>query len=266
MEFGQQPFVEAVQSLARRGVLPTSLDTAGLRELSKEVREEAFFSARNQIERVLEGQKAAIMSILEPSQVRRADRVTAENPEGWVTEGFNPTTARVRIKELLQEADYRPEAGEEGTIKDLSSDRRIDLVVDTQTRLAQGRGMQLQGLDADVVEMWPAWELYRQEERKEKRDWLARFMAAGQQSGRALGDGWTVQGGEMVALKGHPIWEALGSSALFDDGLDVSYPPFAFSSGMWVREVDRKRCEELGILAAKERIEHKEKGNEDERE
>ena len=51
----------------------------------------------------------------------------------------------------------------------------------------------------------------------------------------------------MIALKGHPIWEQLGSSANFNDALDVDYPPFAFRSGMWVRPVDRATCVALGF-------------------
>jgi hypothetical protein len=233
--------------MARKRILPTHLGTDGLRQLSAEVREQSFFSARNFYEDVLGTAQTALESILEPKQVRRPDRVTAENPEGWVTEGFNPATARVAIKEQLVRAGYEPEEGEEGTIKDLSSYQRLKLVVETNEKLAHGKGMKIQGESPTLGRLWPAWELYRQEDRAKRRDWLSRFILAGQLSGRELGDGWSVEDGRMIALKGHPIWEQLGDSTNFDDGLDVSYPPFAFNSGMWVRPVDRETCQALGI-------------------
>lgn len=234
--------------MARKAILPTHLGTDGIRELSAEVREQSFFSARNFLGDVLEGERAAILSILEPKQVKRADRITAENPEGWVTEGFNPVTARVEIKRLLVEAGYVPDPEDRGTIKDLSSSARINLVVDTNVKLGAGRGFQIQGENPTVLDLWPAWELFRLEARSKERAWLQRWMLAGAASGRALGDGWTVAMGQMVALKGHPIWTELGSSRNFDDALDVSYPPFAFNSGMWVEEVDRETAQQLGLL------------------
>ena len=52
----------------------------------------------------------------------------------------------------------------------------------------------------------------------------------------------------MIALKDDPVWEQLGSSDLFDDGLDNPYPPFAFNSGMDVQDVDRDEAIKLGLI------------------
>jgi len=43
----------------------------------------------------------------------------------------------------------------------------------------------------------------------------------------------------MIALKDDDVWDQLGSSDFFPDGLDNPYPPFAFNSGMDVRDVIR---------------------------
>jgi hypothetical protein len=52
----------------------------------------------------------------------------------------------------------------------------------------------------------------------------------------------------MIALKNHDIWNWIGSSDLFPDALDVIWPPFAFNSGMWVRDVSRGEMEEIGLM------------------
>jgi|GEM_PF-3377016 len=63
--------------------------------------------------------------------------------------------------------------------------------------------------------------------------------------------------GRMIARKDSPIWSELGSSANFDDALDVEYPPFAFNSGMWVRDIDRDEALALGLIEADTVIEPK---------
>ncbi len=58
----------------------------------------------------------------------------------------------------------------------------------------------------------------------------------------------------MIALKNDPIWSRLGSSDLFEDGLDNPYPPFAFNSGMGVRDVARDEAEQLGLLEPNQEV------------
>lgn len=52
----------------------------------------------------------------------------------------------------------------------------------------------------------------------------------------------------MIALKDDAVWQSLGSSGLFDDGLDAPHPPFAFQSGMGWRAVPREECMALGLI------------------
>lgn len=241
-------FAEAVAFMRRKKIFPTDMTTQELRELDAAFREQAFFSAQNVFEDVLTIQKQVIESILSPKRVMRADRVAPGNPQGWVTEGFNPATARVEIKRALDRIGYSPELDERGTIKDLSSDARMNLVVDTNERLARGYGFKRVGETPALLKTRPGWELYRQEDRVKVRDWLTRFRVAGELTGDPIGTGWVITpGGQMLGMKGHAIWEQLGSSANFDDALDVSYPPFAFNSGMWVRDVTREDCDKAGL-------------------
>ena len=54
----------------------------------------------------------------------------------------------------------------------------------------------------------------------------------------------------MIALKSDPVWQTIGDSTLFPDALGNPYPPFAFNSGMWVRDVSREDAIALGLMAA----------------
>ena len=243
------PFSEAVKALADKSLLPTALDSAGIRALDASLRQQSFFSAQTTNEYLLQKYQDFIGSMLNPATEQRADRVTPENPLGNVTTGLNEVSARRRIQDFLAEVNYAPAPAEAGTIKDLSSDARVLLVLRTNKQLAQGQGNWIQSQQAGVLESFPADELFRLEARAKQRDWLARWRLAGEQTDDPIGTGWTITPDErMIALKNHDIWNWIGSSELFDDALDVVWPPFAFNSGMWIKDVSRADCEEIGLL------------------
>lgn len=249
------PFSEAVKIMAQKKILPTTLDSAGIRELDANLRRASMFSAKTTNEYLLGKYQTLVESIINPATEQREDRVTEANPQGNVTTGYNPATARLAIKNFLQEIGYAPEADEAGTIKDLSSDARINLVVETNTELAQGAGRFIQMNDADVLDQFPAQELFRLEGRHKQRDWEDRWRTAAEASGDDDALNALESFGRMVALKSSPIWDSLGSSDLFDDALDNPYPPFAFNSGMWVRSVNRADAEDLGLIGAGDKAE-----------
>ncbi len=242
------PFAEAIKSLVARETLPTNLDSAGLKLLDAAVRRQSLFSAQTMMEGYLEDIRGVVHSIIEPTVGVSKDRVTTENPEGFVTVGLDPASARVKLKEQLKKYGYAAEPGEAGTIKDLSSDGRLNLVVNTNVELAQGAGHFIQGQDPAVLEAYPAQELVRFEGRVKERDWHERWRQAAQQSGDT--DAVRILGatGKMIARKDSPIWDSLGDSGLFPDALDNPYPPFAFNSGMWVQDVSFEEAEKLGLV------------------
>lgn len=239
-------FREAVRQLAAKKIMPTSLTSAELSQLNKSIMRTAFTSAQTTIEGLLDRYKAGVMEIINPAQGATG-----------ATEGFNPATLRAFIKDYLRGISYQPAEGEEGTIKDLSSDGRINLVVKTNTELAQGAGKFVQGnLDEDVVDLWPAWELVRYEERDNPRDWEQRWRLAAAVAGDPKALGVLGNEGRMVALKSSGIWDALGDGAGgYMDTLGNPYPPFAFNSGMWTEDVSREEAEELGLLEEGEKAE-----------
>jgi len=74
-----------------------------------------------------------------------------------------------------------------------------------------------------------------------ERDWVERWQCAG---------GAVHPSGRFLARKDAKVWERLGSTELFPDGLDHPFSPFAFGSGMGVREVSRAESIELGIITS----------------
>lgn len=236
MIFGEPiSFAEALRRTVARRVMPTNLGTAELRQLGQSVLEKSLFSARTTMEPYLEEVKGQVMQLV----------------EGKV----DPATARLRLKESLKGLGYEPDPDKRGGIEDLSSDRRIELVIQTNTEMAQGFGYDRQGQDESILDQWPALELFRAEARNQERNWQQRWMIAGQSTGTRIGDGWTVTGdGRLVALKNHAIWDQLGAPELFDDGIGNPYPPFAFSSGMDVRDVSREDAMAMGLIDRDTRI------------
>ena len=146
--------------------------------------------------------------------------------------------AKLKILQEVQASGYEPAPEDVGTIKDLTSDARLDLMVETNEATAHGHARWVADQDPDGMDAFPAQELIRISPAEEPRNWPLRWMMAG----------GTVRAGRMIALKNDPIWDALGSTRLFSDALGNPYPPFAFNSGMDVIDVSRHEAELLGVL------------------
>ncbi len=213
-----------------RDLLPTSLGTAEIRtRIAADVRARSVFSAR-------------MTNSIVVSEVKRVVDLLADGD-------INHADARLAIKEVLMAVGYTPEGGfpedgpgtvppaMRGSLQDLSSDRRINLIIETQLALVRGRAQQLRGMREEVLAQFPAWELVRIHPREVPRDWPGRWVIAG----------GTLYDGRMIAFKADPVWGELGSAGNFDDALDVDFPPFAFQSGMGWRPVSAAECRALGV-------------------
>jgi hypothetical protein len=224
-----QPF-DAFRAAVARGAVPTSLDTAGMRETAPELRARAVWTAHG-------------TSAIYASTIKQViDQLTAGD--------INEAQARAILFQTLRALGYTPEGGFPdtppgkvppaiaGTLQDLASWRRVDLIVRTQRDLMTGRGQQIRSLDPVQLAEFPAMELIRAEEREAPRDWKARFVMVG---------GKLVDGGRIIALVGDPVWGELGSSDNFDDALDVDHSPFAFNSGMVLKPVPLTEARALGV-------------------
>lgn len=236
-------FREAVRLLAAKKLMPTNLTSAELAQLNKQILRTSFTSAQTTLEGLLERYKTGVGNLINPTLEPGVD--------------FNPARLRAFIKEYLTSISYAPNEGEEGSIKDLSSDGRINLVIKTNVELAQGAGKFVQGnSNEDVIDLWPAQELVRYEERDKPRDWEKRWELAAQVANDPGAVRVSSDEGRMVALKSSGIWQALGDGAGgYLDTLGNPFPPFAFNSGMWTDDVSRKEAEELGLLEEGEKAE-----------
>lgn len=171
-----------------------------------------------------------------------------------------PQRAEEMLRRTLQDLGYRPETGfpdartgavppaTPGDIRDLSSSRRIQLILDTNVKQARSLGQIAASEDPMQLMMHPAWKLTRTGARKKPRgDWKKRWAEAGARCG------WKgAAKKQMVALKTSPIWQAIADgSGGFRDTLGSPYPPFAFGSGLgWVnvgRSEWKRICASEGI-------------------
>src|SRR6185369_16237886 len=139
--------------------------------------------------------------------------------------------------ELLDSLSYKPVPGEEGTLTDLSSDRRLNVMLDTNIEMAQGYGGWAQGQDKQILDQWPAQELIR----------VMNFDAVARGTARDWPGRWDDEGGEffgagrMIALKNAPIWKDISR-------FELPYPPFDFNSGMDVQDIERDEAIALGLI------------------
>lgn len=243
------PFDAAMQTLARRDVMPTSLNTAQLRKLGAAFHAGNFVSAQHTITGPLTDLFDGVKSILNPTTEQRPDRVTPENPQGNVTTGMNPADARLAVKQSLRAAGYQPDPDKRGTLMDLSSDPRINLQIKTNVERHQGDGFAIQSNDPAVLEAFPCWEFYRLEDRNKTRDWPTRWRTAAALVGDTDAIRVLDETERMVARIDSPIWQALGDGeGGYDDVLHRDRPPFAYNSGMWTRIISMKESLALGFV------------------
>lgn len=243
------PFAEALEHQLLKRVLPTAASSAELAAIPAALRARAFFSARTMHAGYLADAHGMITRLVSPETV--VDPVTGRSRAARPGEALNPAVVRTRMKQYLASIGYEPDEDKRGGLEDLSSDRRINLIIDTQEKMSRGFGNWKQAQRPGVLAMWPADELYRAESREVPRNWLtrwnnARASLAGSTSATAAGS----LSGPFIALKNDPIWSALSR-------FGNPYPPFDFNSGMRVRDVDADTAERLGVLKPGAKVEPK---------
>lgn len=121
--------------------------------------------------------------------------------------------------------------GARGTIRDVYTKARLDLIAKTNVDQARGYVRHLEATGEGALKAFPAYELVRVSERRVPRDWAARWTAKG---GRLFG-------GRMIALKTDPIWERISR-------FGNPFPPFDYNSGMGLRNVGWRECLEIGVV------------------
>lgn len=147
---------------------------------------------------------------------------------------LSESQARLAIREALAQTGYTPPQGKEGGLQDLSSQRRLDLIIQTNVAEARGYVRYLEGTSEGALAAFPCQEFLRVERRKaERTTWRTRWERAG---GKFFAD-------RMIALKTDQVWTNLSA-------FHHPWPPFDFNSGMGLRDVGRREAIRYGVIPA----------------
>jgi hypothetical protein len=244
-------FEDALQEALNRKLLPTDLGSADIARWSAEVKRRSVFTAR--------GTSADFLQTIQ------------DTVEDLSSGKINQAKGRELLKQSLDTLEYAAESGfpgdleagvppaESGSLRDLASEDRLNLILDTQARQVANFGYFTQGQTPFSLHAWPCWELIRIYWRRVPRGlrmrkgvetpdpdnaWPARWEKAG----------GTIYAGRLIARKDSDVWYKLGDPALFSDGLGQPYAPFAFNSGKGVREVGREESISLGVITANDQV------------
>lgn len=217
--------------ILQKALVASGLDTRGWSTVQAGLRDRAFLSSQVTEAKILHAMRQNVAELVgggkSPSEVRRDLRAYL----GSI--GYDP------------DKDLKPgEQSRRGTIKDLTTKARLDVMMKTNADQAKGYASHLRATTTGAILAFPAYELVRVERRKLPRDWGARWAAAAQKVG------WegVARSGAMIALKTSPIWAALSR-------FGNPFPPFDFNSGMGVKDVKKSVCREIGLLGEHEQPE-----------
>jgi len=214
----------AADKILQKALVGSGLDSRGWSQIQAGLRDRAFFSSQVENVRILDAMRRNVTELVgsqkSPSEIRRD------------------------LREYLYSIGY--DAGENrGTIKDLMTKTRLDVMMKTNADQAKGYVTHLRATTPGAILAFPAYELVRVQQRKMPRDWSARWKKAG----AAVGwEGVAASSERMIALKTSPIWAEL---SVFGN----PFPPFDFNSGMGLKDVKKSVCREIGLLKEDEQPE-----------
>ena len=205
--------MNAAELILKKALVASKLDSKEWNQVQAAFRNRAFFSSQ-----------VAQANIIQAMRGRVAE---------YAERGVDISEARKLMRADLKRTDYKPEPGKDGTIKDLFSKARLDVIFKHNLRQARGMIQRASGMTPGAFAAFPAQEFKRTHKRQvERKDWPERWRKAGGK----------VYGGRMIALKTDPVWERL---SVFGN----PFPPFDWGSGMGVIDVDRKTAIELGLIS-----------------
>jgi hypothetical protein len=213
-------FERAMQTIEIRSLLPTTLSSEELSEISSDILDRAFFSARVHDAEILQ----EISDVLDDYTKGR----------------IGQAEARLVLKRFLAEVSYIP-AGP--GIADLTTTARLDLIIETNSSMAAGYGDWLYNQQPAILDQWPAQELFRAAQSKMHRNWRGDDgdMPNEPIEGRWLEAGGTIYDGKMIALRNDDIWVNISR-------FGTPYPPFDFNSHMRTRLVPRRTAIDIGLI------------------
>lgn len=222
---------EAVDSIGKATPIGSVLNSAEWAELPVQVRMRSFWSATVEDARWLDAAQKRILKAVDVGSTLAAGEAVMDRAK------FVQEMRRIGLALNLQPTDERA-----GTLQDITSERRLRLIYDTNMRLAYGHAQNMRA--QEQLEVFPAWEFVRKEQREEPRNWRQVWRTAmnalGNQTRAILTDG-----GRMIAPVNDPIWLEISLPDNVPGGLGTLNPPFAYQSGYGWRSIDVIDWEEL---------------------
>lgn len=198
---------------------PSAHTTAGWNGVSAAVRNTSFFSACVEDERLLAAMQKLVDQAVE---------------EGWSVTAFIDR-ALTMLDDIRLERYPGSEGREHGQEFDDSFDilydiNRLRLIYLTQMQLAAGFRQFVEDFDPFELQVYPAWEFYRQPGAKEQNKRTDHVKHEG-----------------FIRLKTDlKFWLARNSPD--QGGFGNPYGPWGFNSWMRTYPIDRERAEELGLI------------------
>jgi hypothetical protein len=214
------PFKEAIEKIGSKTIIGSQLNSAEWSEVPLALRERAFFSSRVESARFLQRAQDAVGDFL------TGNREDAPDPEDGTMLKMGSRQQFVRDMQAfaLSNGMGPLDPDLKGGLQDITSEKRLSLIFDTQTRQGQDYGYWKQGMDADVLNEFPAQRFIRVEHVHEPRDWHKLFE-----------DG---------------VWLKTDLDAWIRINQDFGVPwgPWGWGCGHDVEDVDRDEAEELGLI------------------
>lgn len=211
----QTAFDAALAAHRRRALLPTALRSRLMEKLPVQVKDLSFWSA----------------GVTKLRWVQEAHSLVDQMLQGAVSR----PEARLKLRRLGVQLGARYDASPDdptGALTRITSDARINLVLDTNVELARGAGYHAQRQDEDTLDAYPAQELIRVRDSLVKRDWPAIWQRHG---------GKLSKGKRMIALVNDPIWVAISR-------FGHPYAPFDYNSGMDTIAISRSEAIAEGVM------------------
>lgn len=223
------PFEEAIKKLGGKTAIRSGFTASEWGDLPVALRERAFFSSRVESARFLGRGQAALTNWLAGA------RETITRPDGTTTTALAMGSRQQFVAEMQRLAlaegmgPLRP--GDKGTIADITSQRRLELIFDTQVRQAHDYGNWLQGQDPDVLNEFPAQRFVRVLDVTEPRQWHTQFE-------------------DEVRLK-----TDIGYWSRINQDFGVPWGPWGWGCGHDVDDVDRAEAEAAGLIPQGQQLE-----------
>jgi hypothetical protein len=207
------PFQEAIAKIGSKSIIGSKLSSSEWADVPAALRQRAFFSSRVESARVLQRARDGITDFLQ------SNRETLHNGETALKAGSRSAFVDDMQSFLTGQGTTRTTGG----LTDITSERRLGLIFDTQTRQANDYGYWREGQDPDVLDAFPAQRFIRILDVKEPRDSHTQYE-----------DG--------VWLKSDPVWTQI------NEDFGVPWGPWGWGCGHDVEDVSRSETEDLGLL------------------